>query len=297
MARKATPREPEAPTPRGWKRAGVWIAATAGAAVIGVIVTGVAQYGSRWFAGATISGPAVIVHTDLQPGLDDVSLPVGETLTPSDIAMVGRLDVVDLDAWLVAHKHGIVTSDVVEAVALTGNRQDPVRVVGVSVASTCRTPSRGTLVRQASGRGAGVDSESMTLYPEESDPGPFSFTAEGVKKDYFPARTIVLKQGEQVVVNVDVSPGSANVDPADPAGVRVCDVALAMKLLQGGTESTQAIPRHLTVMDVEPTEAEAEYADVYAGTGVCDSLYRVPPGWNGDPVAACGVGHVTFGAR
>jgi hypothetical protein len=70
-----------------------------------------------------------------------------------------------------------------------------------------------------------------------------------------------------------------------------------MTVLTGGKEATEAVPGRLTVMDVEPTAADADYASVYVGTGVCDALYPVPPGWQGDPVAACGAGHVTYGAR
>lgn len=296
MARKTPPREQTA-TPHPWRRVAVWVAATAGAAVIGLVVTGIVQSGEHWFAGATTSGPPVAVRTDGQPAQDDVSLPVGQSLSAAERKTLSAMDVRHADAWLVAHKHGIVTSDVVESLAVTGNRQDPVRIVGMSLASDCRAPSRGTLVRQVTGRGAGVDSESMTFYPEESDPGPFAFTAAGLKKDYFPARTIVLKHGEQVVVDVDVSPGRLDSDPADPGTVRACAIQLTMTVLTGGKEATEAVPGRLTVMDVEPTAADPDYASVYLGTGVCDALYPVPPGWQGDPVAACGAGHVTYGAR
>ena len=295
MARKASPREQTA-TPHPWRRVAVWAGATAGAAVIGLAVTGIVQSGEHWFAGATTSGPPVAVHLDPQPGEDDVSLPVGQSLSGAEVKALSAMDVRHEDAWLVAHKHGVVTSDAVEALAVTGNRQDPVRIVGMSITSDCRAPSRGTLVRQAVGRGGGVDSESMTFYPEESDPGPFSFTTAGVKKDYFPARTIVLKQGEQVVVDVDVAPGRTEGDSSDPAAVRACDVGLTMTVLTGGSETTEAVPGTLRVMDIEPEAADADYRGVYVGTGICDALYAAPAGWHGDAVAACGAGHVTDGA-
>ena len=293
MARKAPPREQTA-TPHPWRRVAVWVAATAGAAVIGLVVTGVVQSGEHWFAGATTSGPPVAVHTDAQPGLDDVSLPAGQSLSPSDVKTLSAMDVRHEDAWLVAHKHGVVANGTEEALAVTGNRQDPVRIVGMSITSECKTPSRGTIVRQATGRGDGVDSESMTFYPQESDPGPFAFSAAGIRKDYFPARTIVLKQGEQVVIDVDIVPGRMDSDPTDPTAVRVCDVGLTMTVLTGGTETTEAVPGGLSVMDIEPDAADADYGRAYVGTGLCDAFYAAPAGWNGDPATACGPGHVTY---
>ena len=289
--------EREAPQRRWWQRAGLWIGAVAGSAAIGIGVTAVAQNAETWFAHVTAHGPAVGVHLTLQPGQDDVSLPPGQSLSAQDEARLSGLRVKDADAWLVQHKHGVVTSDRIVALTLTGDSPDPVRVVGLDVRSRCRAPSRGTLVRQVTGRGAGEDSERMIVFPEESDPGPFSYSAAGKLSAYFPARTIVLRPGEQVEVEVRLSPGRAGIDVGGPGQTRECDVRLALSVLQGDRASTQAIDGTLPVMGVEPLAADAAYSRVVIGTGVCDRIYPVPANWDGNPAAACGAAHVTYGAQ
>ena len=291
MARSSTPKPPAGAPPR-WRRASLWGVATIATAVIGLVVSGVGQSATTWFAAATTTGPPVTVRVDVQPSIDDVSIPSDQTVSPSDLARLSTMTARDADTWLVKHKNGVPTYGRSMAVTFTGNRQDTVRIMGMTVHSTCKKPDRGTLIRQADGRGDGADSEHMVIYPQEDDPGPFK---EGTQSDYFPARTITLKPHEQVVTVVDVEPGAAGMDDEDPASTRECDITLSVKVLQGNTETAETIPGSLTVMDVEPTAAEPAYAHVYLGTGLCDGFYAAPVNWAENLVDACGVGGVDSG--
>ena len=261
-----------------------------GCRVIGLVVAGAGQSVTEWLGAATITGPPVKVRVDAQPLFDDMSVPRDQSLSASDLGVLSKLNAQDADAWLVKHKKAIPAYHRSIVLTLTGNRQDTVRLMDMGVDSTCTTPDRGTLVRQASGRGAGADSEHLAIYPEEDDPGPFQ---EGTQSHYFPERTITLKQHEQVVAVIDVESGWTGMDDEDPASTRACEFALTLRVLEGDTETAEAIPGTFTIMDVEPVAAENSYRQVYIGTGLCDGFYEAPANWSSDDFAvACGAGNL-----
>ncbi|QIG38782.1 hypothetical protein G5T42_04180 [Microbacterium sp. 4R-513] len=280
-----------------WRRVGIWGLATLGAAFVGLAATALWQGAGDWIAGLTAGGPLVKVRVDEAPSMDDVSIPHDESLSRADLDRLSVMDVEDADAWLEEYRSGVPSSERSVALTLTGNRPDPVRVMDMKVQSACHPPDRGTLVVNVEGRGGGSDSEHMIVYPEEDDHGPFLFTA-GAPTHYFPARTISLEQGEQVVVVIDIEPGRDGMDWEDPASTRVCDVRLGLKIMNGDTEVEEPVPGSFSVMDVEPHAAYGSYGAIYVGTGMCNAFYKADDGWDGTDVSeVCGARNVDFGIR
>jgi hypothetical protein len=163
----------------------------------------------------------------------------------------------------------------------------------MTVHSDCEEPDRGTLVVQGWGRGDGVDSEHMVIFPEQDDPGPFSIFGEE-RRPYFPARTISLEEHEEVIILVDVIPGRPGTELGDPARVQVCEVTMSLEIRQGDTKTEQTVPGSFRFMDVEPQAAYDEYEHVYIGTGLCKSLREVRSELDWTSLTdACGLGNVS----
>jgi hypothetical protein len=270
------------------------IAAAGTAVVVGVATTVLVPVLSGPFddliGNATTTGPPIKIHTRLEPAADDVVLPRSQVLSARDVATLSRLSPQDAATWLTAHREGIVADTRSLVLTLTGNRPDPVRITGVDVASSCRPPDRGTMVRMMEGRGGGVDSERMQIDAAKVNPTPYRVGQNGKEQPYFPYRTIVLKKGESQTVVVDVNPTYLAMD--DPDEEQVCDVHLTLDLLQGDQESTEKVPATVRVMGVESEAADARYASLYLGTGLCKTFVPAQPGWLSDLRASCGPGNV-----
>lgn len=273
--------EDPSPTPpeqkRSRRRLLAWVTGVLGAAATAVIVPVLAQNANSLIAHVTTTGDPIAIHAELQPALDDVSLPAGQELSESDLATLSTMTPQDETAWLAAHKNGVITSTRTLALTLTGNRPEPVRITGIAVNSTCTNPDRGTMVRMALGRGAGVVSERMEIDAEDLNPQAYTYDASSNKQPYFPNRTIVLHKGEEQEVVVNVNPSFAG--EKDPAKVRLCDVRMSLHLLQQGKDATEKVPATVRVMGVEAFGADDSYDHVFLGTGICRTVVAAPPGW------------------
>ena len=274
---------PEDPSPappdpkRSRRRLLAWVVGLLGATATAVIVPLLAQNANSLIAHVTTTGQPVAIHVELQPSVDDVSLPAGQRLSNADLATLSTMAPDEGALWLADHKNGVITSTRTLALTLTGNRPEPVRITGMSVDSSCRKPDRGTIVRMQYGRGAGVASERMEIDAEALDPQAYAYDANSKKQPYFPNRTIVLARGEEQEVVVDVNPRFDLTD--DPAKVRVCDVRMSLRLLHQGTASTESVPGAVRVMGIEPFAADDSYAHVFLGTGICKTVVVAPHGW------------------
>jgi hypothetical protein len=137
----------------------------------------------------------------------------------------------------------------------------------------------------------------MEIDAEDLDPQAYSYDAGAKKQPYFPNKTIVLKQGEERVVVVDVNPNFDSVN--DPAKTRVCDVSMSLQLLQQGKEdSVEKVPATVRVMGIEPFTADDQYGHVFLGTGLCKTVVPAPPKWAQGPSLGadfgCGADNVAF---
>ena len=266
-----------------WRRAGVWIGGVA-AAALATVLAGALTQGFGWFAEvATIHGDPVTVRVDAEPPVDDVVLSPEASLSAEELAQLAALPIEVQVRWLVENEQGDVSGNRKVTLYLTGNRASTVRVTDVSSEESCEPISRGTLVRMISGRGAGVDSEVMSIDVGQGPSDAYVTDPSGEHHAYFPDRTITLAHGEEVPLVVDLVP--------DFSG-SICRVELDLTVQDGSEERTQRISGPdgpFEVMSIELYEDEIEYGTVFLGGEICRQYVLATPDWNGQP--PCGEGN------
>ncbi|MFH8251473.1 hypothetical protein ACH3VR_13960 [Microbacterium sp. B2969] len=276
------------------RRVPIWLVTTLAAAATAVVV-GVATS----VLVPRLSGPAndllddaladpnpIGIHVSVEPSEDDVSIPAGEELSDDELAALYDMTPKAATTWLAKHKKGVITSTRTLTLTLRSQRVDPVRVTGVDTTSDCTEPDRGTLVRMIPGRGAGVDSESMTIDVEDADPEPLIYDESGNASAYFPDRTIELAQDEEVVVVIKLEPEFQ--EGSDPNQVHACAVHLSLRVLDAGEESSVAVPAAVQVMGIEPDYVEDLYQHAFLGPSLCDSPSTASTGWRSRGSSDCG---------
>ena len=227
-------------------------------------------------------GEPVDVRVDAESRVDDVVLPPDATLSSSELAALGDMNVEEQVGWLQEHEHGAVSGTersrcISRATAPARSHQD------VTSVESCEPISRGTLVRMMSGRGAGVESEIVNLDVGEGASDAYVFDESGNQTEYFPERTITLARDEEVALVVDLVP--------DFSG-SICEVELELTVWDGNAERRVLVSGPdgpFVVMSIELEEDEGEYGTVYLGGEICRQYVTAPPDWSSVP--SCGEGN------
>ncbi|MFE6256612.1 hypothetical protein [Agromyces sp. NPDC057865] len=226
------------------------------------------------------------VRVDAAPRADDVVLSPEASLSADELAYLAGLPMEVQVRWLQENEGGNVSGTREVTLYLTGNRANTVRVTDVSSEESCEPISRGTLVRMTAGRGAGVDSEVMSIDVGEGASEAYAADPSGQHQAYFPDRTITLARGEEVPVVVDLIPAFNG---------SICRVELDLTVWDGSAERTLRISGPdgpFVVMSIERYEDEDEYGTVYLGGEVCRQYVPAPPDWSSNP--PCGEGNFAY---
>ena len=267
-----------------WRRAGVWVGGVV-AAALATVLAGTVTQGFGLFEAVVVNsqGEPVDVRVDAEGRVDDVVLSPDATLSSSELAALGDMQVEEQIGWLEEHEQGAVSGTRRITLYLTGNRAGSVRITDVTSVESCKPISRGTLVRMMSGRGAGVESETVNLDVGEGASDAYVFDETGNQTEYFPERTITLARDEEVALVVDLVP--------DFSG-SICEVELELTVWDGNAERRQLVSSPdgpFVVMSIELEEDEDEYGTVYLGGEICRRYVTATPDWSAN--LPCGEGN------
>lgn len=140
---------------------------------------------------------------------------------------------------------------------LEGNRNKPVRIVGMRAITRCTAPLAGTLFVYPNG---GVD-ESVKIGFDLDRPRPIAQTLEGYKlggDDYFANKTVSLKSGEQQTFQI-----------AAKTSEHYCQYRLELSIVDDGKTVTQLVDNN-----GEPFQVTARVTKGYWTTPGAFSSYR-----------------------
>ncbi|WP_139177278.1 hypothetical protein [Geodermatophilus siccatus] len=254
--------------PVWWRRPVTWVAGVIGTALTATAVTAVGSRLEEVVTKATETGPPVSVDQVMEFRSDmygdSVAFARGASFTDADLAELNQIDQdfggMDSVEWLES-RGGVAPDIVLIQLALSGNRTGSVRITNLEVHPDCSAPLDGLWFEDPP---AGAD-DSIRMHFDLDDSNPVAKVASmdgsptGEPEDYFPARTISLKQGEQQVIIVSASTEE-----------KYCSFFLDMTVLEGDETSTHRI----TMPAGSPFEVTAslpldQYEEVYLGGVVC----------------------------
>ncbi len=130
--------------------------------------------------------------------------------------------------WARAHQ-GIDPNATIIQLVLAGNRNQPVRILGMQPVGECRAPLAGTLLYSPP---AGQDSSvSIGFNLDKPDPAAQVYSqTTGFGADYFASKTVSLRYQEQQVFQVVATTAK-----------HYCEFRLQLTVLAGGKTSTETI--------------------------------------------------------
>ncbi|GAA4634807.1 hypothetical protein GCM10023196_077780 [Actinoallomurus vinaceus] len=133
----------------------------------------------------------------------------------------------NLERWM--QQHGGVDPDLTGIkLIVAGNRDSPVRIVGMRPVAVCRAPLTGTLLYSPP---AGDESTTLVYFNlDRPDVQARTFNDGSVGGPYFDQKTISLKFGEQWVF--EVLAGTAT---------RYCEFRLQLTIIEGAKTVTQTV--------------------------------------------------------
>lgn len=240
-----------------WTRPITWLVAILIAA-LGVAVTNwlVPRF-TDLIEGFLATGDPVVVQVSEDLNLFPIALPSRVRMSDSLLAELSQLPVQDQRSRL-EDLGGLPQGSGTIAITVTGNRADEVRITNIRPIVECRPPDPGTLVYTELGAGGAVDSTVMYLTVDESSPVPFSYNQNMEKAPFFPAKTIALKQDEQVVIVVHAFTDNLT-----------CSFELDMAVLVGNETRNQRIKNGDKPFLRAPYLEDEQFQQVYYGGNVC----------------------------
>jgi hypothetical protein len=214
----------------------------------------------------TETGDPVTVKVVQEEINQSLALPPGTRLTGRDLAELGSLTPEEQLESLTGRGAERDAPEILSLV-VTGNRIEPVRIVNVKPVADCSSPASRTRVNLTGNFGA-VDLSTAMVFDLDRDPATAMFGDGEASSPYFPARTISLKKGEQVVVTV-----------AAATAKRHCRFEFDVVVLSGSEEHTQRISnggRPFVRLASDP----GAYEHVYWGGQACRAYTEHKGSWS-----------------
>ena len=272
-----------------WKRPVAWAAAVVGTALTTTAVSLVNDPLNQVTRRVTETGTAVRVDHVREIRTDtfanNVIFPKDTVFQEQDLAELNAVRDADESSteWLEA-RGGVAANVVFVELAVSGNRQDPVRITDMDVKRECGPPLDGLFFEDPPA-GAG---ESVRIHLHLDEPDPTArlltdetklFAPEEWGETYFPKYTISLKKKEQQVIVV-----------AATTEAQYCEFFIDMTILARGEVEIERV----AMPDGSPFQVSASlpperYSAVYLGGVTCPRWVRAGPAYFSDVnVDPCG---------
>ena len=209
------------------------------------------------------TGDPVIVQVNESALPYPIALPSSIGLSDSVLAELSQLPVGDQRARLYS-LGGVRQGEIPITVTVMGNRADEVRITNIMPIVDCSVRDAGTLVWTDGGFGATQDSTVMHLSLDESLPAPYFLNETLEKVPFFPAKTVALKQDEQVVIVIHAAVIKAT-----------CSFELEMTVMDGDETRLQLITNHGEPFLRAPYIEREKFQHVYYGGNLCKNYVEL----------------------
>jgi hypothetical protein len=256
---RATQATPEAQP--AWKRAlggsvrwvGGLITAAVIAAVTAAVTVVVTQHAAVAKNTTVRHGPPVkvdsvtVLRTAQQAGIYTFQRTV--KLSRPDLQALNRLqgDTAAYDAWF-RRRGGVDPSQSHVQLVVEGNANQPARIINITVIKSCQAPLTGTLFDNPPAAGQPALPISFDL----DSPQSIAQSRDG--HDYFPMSTIVLKPGEEQVIEITAT-----------AVRHYCRYSLELTVLVGNHTTTENVTNDGEPFLVSALYKSPRYHALYAG--------------------------------
>ncbi|MCP2344516.1 hypothetical protein [Nonomuraea roseoviolacea] len=196
---------------------------------------------------------------------NDWVFPEGLKLTSADLSELNALP-----WWSAAEaewfrRRGAVDPNAsVIKVVIRGNRNAPIRVVGMKAVPRCRSPLAGMLF--LSSMVGSTPNEAIEFDLDQADPQAQLAHGDGTYAEFFQERTVSLRRGEDVTLQMTAR-----------SRTRYCEFVFAVDVLTDAGVVTQTIDDHGKPFKVTATLEAAAYNSLYV-SGPADPLDN-PENW------------------